>query len=583
VTTTQQTLQGRIYERLERAPHQRALAFQDDPHKVTWLSIEQFVTASAGYAAALSEMGLRQGDVCLLVLPSEPLLAHLLMASLLTGSLPLLIAPPSLQRNQALSSLEQVLSGIMRRTRPGVVVLPENMAAQRDRLAAAYRGARLVFGAEELSAVPDSSYEFVRPSSSDVAAMQLTSGTTGFPRVCVWRQANVTAALDGMWGAMRLTSDDICLNWTPLYHDMGLVNNFFLCITGGVPLVMQSPTDFVREPVRWLRSLHVSGATTTWSPNFGFALAAQRIGDDEMKDVRLDGVRAFWNAAERIHLETLLAFQRRFTPYGLAADALKTNFGCAENVGGATFSSPDGRYIVEHVDRRALYEKGIAQPHTSDDAPHSVPIVSAGRPYVGMRIEIHSPRGTALPDGHVGEIALDTPSRMVGYLKNERATRRALDRGLLRTGDLGYMRDGELFWVGRVRERINIRGKKLDPSEFERVLLQIPDLRAGCFAAFGVDDPQQGTQQIVVVSEVRQESTAQPGQIAGEIRNQVFLSMGLNVGDVVLVRPGVLAKTSSGKRRHRYFQRLYLEGRLMELAWSPNGEGEASRVEMTSG
>jgi acyl-CoA synthetase (AMP-forming)/AMP-acid ligase II len=389
--------------------------------------------------------------------------------------------------------------------------------------------------------------------------------------------------------AMRLTEDDVCLNWTPLYHDMGLVNNFFLCVTGGVPLVMQSPTEFVREPARWLRGLHATGATTTWSPNFGFALAAQRISDAEMEGVRLDKVRAFWNAAERIHHETLIAFERRFTPYGLAPSALKTNFGCAENVGGATFSDPCGRYLVENVDRQALYERGIAQPvpagvpGSSGNAANSVPIVSAGRPYAGMRIEIHSPRGIALPDGHVGEIALETPSRMVGYLNDARATRRAIGKGLLRTGDLGYMRDGELFWVGRVRERINIRGKKLDPSEFERILLQIPDLRAGCFAAFGVDDPQQGTQQIVVVSEVRQESATKPAQIAGEIRSQVFLNMGLNVGDVVLVQPGTLAKTSSGKRRHRFFQRLYLEGRLKELEWSPTEAGDPSRVEVTSG
>jgi acyl-CoA synthetase (AMP-forming)/AMP-acid ligase II len=126
-----------------------------------------------------------------------------------------------------------------------------------------------------------------------------------------------------------------------------------------------------------------------------------------------------------------------------------------------------------------------------------------------------------------------------------------------------------LFWVGRVRERINIRGKKLDPSEFERVLLQIPELRAGCFAAFGVDDPAQGTQQIVIVSEVRNEATATPEQIASKIRSQVFLRMGLNVGEVALVRAGALPKTSSGKRRHRFFHRMYLEGKLDELAWTP--------------
>jgi acyl-CoA synthetase (AMP-forming)/AMP-acid ligase II len=560
------SLQARIYDRLAREPERRAIAFFDGQGNPTWSSLEQFVGASAGYAAALAERGLKPGDVCLLVLPSERLANHLLMATLLAGGLPLLIAPPSLQREQALSSLETILLRILRKTRPSVAVLPESLAARRDDLAHAHRGAYLAFGEAGLPPVSASGFKFVTPDGDALAAMQLTSGTTGFPRVCVWKQERVLAALEGMRVAMKLTRDDVCLNWTPLYHDMGLVNNFFLCMAHDAPLAMLSPTEFVRDPALWLRGLHNTGATTTWSPNFGFALAAQRVADADIQGVQLDGVRAFWNAAERIHYETLLAFEKRFAPFGLRPDALKTNFGCAENVGGATFSAADGHYVVEHVDRAALYEQGIARP---TDGVEAVPIVSAGRPYPGMRIEIWSPARKPLPEGRVGEIALDTPSKIVGYLGNARETRRALAGGLLRTGDLGYMRNGELFWVGRVRERINIRGKKLDPSEFERVLLQIPELRAGCFAAFGVDDPAQGTQQIVIVSEVRNEATATPEQIASKIRSQVFLRMGLNVGEVALVRAGALPKTSSGKRRHRFFHRMYLEGKLDELAWTP--------------
>lgn len=159
---------------------------------------------------------------------------------------------------------------------------------------------------------------------------------------------------------------------------------------------------------------------------------------------------------------------------------------------------------------------------------------------------------------------------MEKFLGDAKATRRTLQNGLVRTGDLGYMRHGELFWVGRVKERINVRGKKLDPSDFEPVLMQIPDLRQGCFAAFGVDDASQGTQKIVLVTEVRTSTRRDPLDIAGDIRALALNQTGMNVTDVILVRSGTLTKTSSGKRRHRFFKQFYLKNGLEEFAWQPS-------------
>jgi acyl-CoA synthetase (AMP-forming)/AMP-acid ligase II len=380
----------------------------------------------------------------------------------------------------------------------------------------------------------------------------------------VWKQRKVVAALDAMMAAMRLHPDrDICFNWTPLYHDMGLVNNFFLCLANGVPLVMQTPQDFVKRPVSWLRGLHATGATTTWSPNFGFAITARSARDADLEGVRLDHVRAFWNAAERIHLETILAFRDRFASYGVRPEALKTNFGCAENVGGATFSDPDGPFVCEWVDRAALYDRHVAVP-MAPPAAEVIPVVSAGRAAPGLELYVVSRTGKPLPEGRVGEVALRTPSRLEGYLGDRRATRRAQLRDLLRTGDLGYLRRGELFWVGRVRERINVFGKKLDPSDFEAVLLKVDGLREGCFAAFGVDDGERGTQRLVVVSEVRDEIGREPEELIEEVRDRVAKDLGVDVSEVLLVPRGSLTKTSSGKRRHRHFRQLYLEGKLQE-------------------
>lgn len=563
------TLQAAIAARLEAEPNGRAIAFYDKTGSFAWHTCEQFYTKAAGYAAALTERGLAPGEVCMLVLPSGEFSATLVLATLLAGGLPLLLAPPSLQSEGAFSSLAEVIHHTVGKASPRILVLPESMAGQEAEFAGRPAEMDVLVGKSELAPLSGSPIPTIIPGEGDRAAMQLTSGTTGMPRVAVWKQYKVLNALDGMVAAMKLGSDDVCLNWTPLYHDMGLVNNFLLCMAKGIPLVMMDPVDFVKRPALWLRSLSDTGATVTWSPNFGFAIAAQRVRDRELEGVRLDGVRGMWNAAERIHYETMTAFYERFAPYGLRFEALKTNFGCVENIGGATFSDADGAFVVEFIDPLSQ-QQGVARRVSDPEAEESaVPIVGVGRPYPGMEIKILSSQGEHLPEGRIGDIALDSPSRMEGYVDEPEANAYALYGDLIRTGDVGYMRNGQLFWVGRSRERINVRGAKLDPSDFEPILLEVSGLRQGSFVAFGVDDPELGTQRVVVATEVRRSTTRTPEEIKKEIRAQVFERLGVNVSEVMLVQRGTLTKTSSGKRRHRHFRDRYLRGELDEYEWQP--------------
>ena len=228
---------------------------------------------------------------------------------------------------------------------------------------------------------------------------------------------------------------------------MGLVNNFLLCLCKGVPLALLGPEDFVKKPILWLEGLARTRSTVSWSPNFGYALTTQRIRDQDLEGLRLDCVRAFWNAAERIHSKTIHAFARRFEPFGVRLANMRTNFGCAENAGGATFSDPDRGFVSERVDRRILHEEGRAQPVSVSDRNefNAITVVGVGKPAPGISISILSRQRELLPDGFVGDVALDTPSRMEGYLVDESATQRAFQGNLLRTGDLGYLRNGDLL------------------------------------------------------------------------------------------------------------------------------------------
>jgi acyl-CoA synthetase (AMP-forming)/AMP-acid ligase II len=554
------SLQRRLHAQLERDANGRAIAFVGAGGEIRWRTWREFFEGATGYGRWLAEAGVRQGDVAVLATQSDEACARALMGALLLGAVPLLVAPPALQ--DASTHLREVLVRTCQRAGARVAVVPPGTEGLEDD--APRRGPRTRFlTLPEHGVAPSTdALAVVHPPPERIGAMQLTSGTTGFPRICVWKHRGIVAALDGMGAAMKLSSRDVCFNWTPLYHDMGLVNNFFLCLTSGVPVVMARPQDFIRRPALWLRGLSETHSTVTWSPNFGFVVAAQRIRDDELEGVRLDEVRGFYNAAERIHLDSLQNFYKRFAPLGVRPEALKTNFGCAENIGGATFSAPDGVYVHEVVDRTLLHRKGIARPVAGGEESNSVSFVGVGRPAPGLRVAVLSPAGRPLPDGRVGELALDTPSRMVGYLHQRGETRRALYRKWLRTGDLAYVRDREVFWVGRRRERINVRGRKFDPSDFEQILFGIPRLRTGCFAAFGIDDEVGGTQRLVIVAEVQEAAAGGARGLIDQIRERVSLQLGVVADEVVLVKSGTLTKTSSGKRRHRFFHQAYLDGRL---------------------
>jgi fatty-acyl-CoA synthase len=561
------SLQAEILARLSESPDGRCICFYGARETVHWQSRAQLYSKSVAVAQQLRQEGVRPGDICIIVLPSGETSATALLAALLLGAVPLLIAPPTLVG--ANLELRQTLHSVLRSTRPRVVFCSPSIQPERIRIERSFPATRFVFPPDvEDMELKNEPFAPALPASTDIAAMQLTSGTTRAPRICVWDHKAVLAALDGMAEAMALSAADVCVNWTPLYHDMGLVNNFFLCLARGIPLVLLSPQEFVRRPALWLRCLSQTAATVTWSPNFGFALTARKAQEQELEGVRLDHVRAFWNAAERIHAETFDAFHSRFAPLGVKREVLKTNFGCAENIGGATFSGVNELPPREHIDRRLLDERGIARVSPAAEDEEKVVVVSAGVAHPALNIRILSPRGRVLPDGHVGEICLDTPSRMLRYHKNAHETRRALRGGLLHTGDLGYLRNGHLFWVGRLRDRITIHGKKIDPSTFESIFASTPGLREGCFAAFGVPDEQLGTERLIMVGEVRSPVTESLKNLAATISRKCFLQLGITPGDIVLVPSGTLAKTSSGKRRHRYFRKLYLDGGLEQARMS---------------
>ncbi|MGB5261601.1 MAG: AMP-binding protein [Gammaproteobacteria bacterium] len=558
------SIQKRLHERFESSPGGNALAFVDESENVTWLSFGEVYRSAQERAAVFACHGIGPGDVCILIPENDEFSTTSLLAVLILGAIPVCSAPPIVRGHH--SNLKEVLSYLIRKTGAKAVIASDTIAPLVEGLREKVRKVHFLFGKPECTATDIETIAPCFPAATDVVAYQLTSGTTGFPKICVWTQRRVLTALDGMAEAMKISGDEICVNWTPLYHDMGLVNNFIFCMVQSVPLVLLSTFEFVKNPAMWLNVLSSTKATMTWSPNFGYSIAANWIRDEQITGIDLAEVRAFWNAAERIHIETMEAFHHRFSPYGVKMAALKTNFGMAENVGGATFSDPEGLFKSETLDQELLFKRNLAVPvtETGADGSATVTAVGVGRPYPGLTVKIISRNLKALPDSHVGEIAFVSPSRMEGYLSNAKETRKALVGDLLRTGDMGYQRNGEVFWLGRKKERINLNGKKYDPSDFEKALFAVDGLRKGCFAAFGIPDPEAGTERLVIVGEKSTDCAVSNQTLMRSVAGSINSHLGVKASEVILLEQGSMSKTSSGKRRHRFYRELYISGGLTE-------------------
>lgn len=551
----EETIQGLLHDRLERHPDKRALAIVGIDGAINWLTTAGLHRAAAGRAAWLREAGLRQGDTAVLVSSDPGFAASCVLGILQLGAVPLLVAPPAIQGVN--SNLREVIRHVAGLSSARLVLLPKGMGETAALLAEKHAGTAALVGEGGGDAAEPG---FAEPAADATAMLQLTSGTTGLPRICVWRHPQVLVAVAGMGAAMRLGDGDVFANWTPLYHDMGLVNNLMVCLLRGIPLALMNPIDFIRRPALWLKVMHDAQATETWAPNFGYAIAAQRIADADIEGVRLDHVRGFWSAGEKVHIGTFEEFHRRFESRGVRWESLKANFGCAENVGGATFTDPDGALVVERLESAALYERREAVVADVAYAGETERVVSTGKGHPLLRVLVLGPDGAPLPDGVVGEVALESPSRLIGFLGQPNESAKILKGEHVITGDLGYLRGGELFWVGRSRERINLAGAKHDPSDFEAPLDEVEGLRKGCFAAFGVEDGQLGTERLVLVCELAEKAARPLPEICDEVRRRVALKLGVTVSEVALVEKGMLTKTSSGKRRHLHFRDLYVSG-----------------------
>jgi acyl-CoA synthetase (AMP-forming)/AMP-acid ligase II len=594
-----------------------------EPERVSYLELDR---AARGIAAWIQETG-KAGDRVLVLQSSGLAFLTSFLGCLYAGA----VAVPTPVPDSSCANLERFL-GIIRDANASLVLTDSANAPEvSQRLAEAGRPQVRCLAAELLP--PDSADHWVEPAFAPdkLAFLQYTSGSTGEPKGVMVSHGNLVANQETIRRAMRTGPESVIGGWLPFHHDMGLVGHLLHPLWLGASGVHMEATAFIRRPVSWLRMITDYRVTTGGGPDFGYQLCLDRISDAQLEGLELSSWRNAVNGSEPIKSSTLTRFAERFAPVGLQRGALYPCYGMAEAtllVAGDTPGRQPVRFRADgaELDGRRLRAAGVgagvgagdggavgagasagaggrtsagAGTRASSGVGGAAPrtLVSSGRPH-GCELRIVDPDTRAsLPDGTVGEIWLRGPGVALGYWNRPLETGETFqavtaegDVGWLRTGDLGVLHEGRLFVTGRIKEIVILAGRNLYPQDIERAV-QRADAQFGSGAAFGIDAGETGREQVVLIQEVRR-----PGQpdvdfaaLAATAQRSIVREFDIPAENVLLVRPGTLRRTTSGKPRRGEMRQLLLNGslrpihavlhpRLSELIGGSGGSGGSGGI-----
>ena len=410
------------------------------------------------------------------------------------------------------------------------------------------------------------------PAGDAVAFLQYTSGSTSTPKGVMVTEANLVHNQRVIQEACGHSEESVFVSWLPVYHDLGLIGNLLQATWVGAPCVLMAPVAFLQNPSRWLRAISRYRGTTSGGPNFAYDLCARRAEGADLAGIDLSSWQIAFNGAEPVLPKTLESFAAAFAPHGFRAAATYPCYGLAEATLMVSGGSPAEPPRVESF-RSAALERGLAEPAEPGE-PGARPLAGCGRPLGDQAVVIVSPEtAEPLPSGRIGEIWIAGPSVARGYWARLEETAeifgarlagskgRAEGPAFLRTGDLGFLREGELYVTGRIKDLIILRGRNFYPQDIELTAGQShPDLRPGGGAAFSVESG--GEERLVLVHEVRRRPRAETAEIAAAIRAALAEEHEVAVSDVVLIHPETLPRTSSGKVRRRACREAYVAGEL---------------------
>jgi acyl-CoA synthetase (AMP-forming)/AMP-acid ligase II len=558
-----------LARRAESDRDKRAYVFLSDRgQEEAALTFRELHDAANALAARLGGTA-QQGDRALLVFPPGLEFLVAFFGCLIARVIAVPMMMP--RRNSARDSSAAILSNC----EPALALTSSAFALRAD-LRARFQREQLQWLPVDLAPAGPVAAAFAEPEPHDIAFLQYTSGSTSDPKGVAVSHANLLANLEMIRIALGNTSRSTYVNWVPLYHDMGMILNALQALYVGATCVLMAPNAFMQRPLNWLRAISQYRAEVGCSPNFGYDLCVSRYRPEQMQGIDLSSWKIALNGAEPVRAETIEKFIATFAGHGFDPHAAFPAYGMAE----ATLLISGGKrgagHIARTVSRSALQEHQAMAP---PDAADAQVLVGCGRALIGEAIAIVEPEtAERLPPDRIGEIWVSGPNVARAYWRNDDATRAALQARIagegnqadwLRTGDLGFLdQTGELFITGRIKDLLIIRGINHYPQDIERTVQSLdPALRQNCGAAFSAPD-EAGEEMLVIVQEVERtaRNSIDLAETIARVRERVADQHELSARHIVLIGPGTLPKTTSGKIQRGLTRKLWLERSLDELS-----------------
>jgi acyl-CoA synthetase (AMP-forming)/AMP-acid ligase II/acyl carrier protein len=556
----QPTLIDILRDRAFRQPEQVAYTFLVDGEtqavSLTYGALARRVGAIAGRLRDCC----RQGDRVLLLYPPGLDYVAAFLGCLGAGVVAVPAYPPRPNR-----SLNRLLSLVMDAGATVVLTTPEILTRLDQVPLQGLKGlAEEDWGEGELPEVP----------LGNLAFLQYTSGSTDAPKGVMVSHGNLLHNLAAIQERFGYSAESRGVIWLPPYHDMGLIGGVLQPLYGGFPVVLMSPLMFIQSPVRWLRAIARYGATTSGGPSFAYEQCVRKVKQAQVTDLDLSGWQVAFNGAEPIQAEILDQFAELLKPCGFRREAFFPCYGMAEATLMMAGKGKGMPGVVKRLQKSALERhEAIA---AEEDETDCFQVVSCGQGLSDQALRIvNSETLEVLPDGQVGEIWVAGASVALGYWHREEKTGKAFgitlpnDKGnsFLRTGDLGFLDGDELFVTGRLKDLLIIRGKNYYPQDIEKI---VKNCHSSVSLNFGVAFTVEvdGGEQLVVMQEVNRSAlnNLEGDKVVGSIRQAISEHYDLQVCDILLLKPGKIPRTSSGKIQRSVCRMSFVAG-TVEGIW----------------
>ncbi|MBE9037111.1 type I polyketide synthase, partial [aff. Roholtiella sp. LEGE 12411] len=541
----------------------------DGETKKVSLTYQELDQKARAIAVELQRLKVTPGERALLLYPSGLEFIVAFFGCLYAGVVAVPVYPP--RRNQRMNRLQAIVKDSEAKfalTTASILTNIEQGFSQEPELTALH-----CLATDKILDYEAANWQKPNLDKDTLAFLQYTSGSTGRPKGVMVSHGNLLHNQSMLQAAMGHTEKTIYVVWLPLFHDMGLIGNVLQSLYLGVPCIVMSPTDFIKKPFLWLQTISRYQATTSGAPNFAYDLCIDKITPEQRATLDLSSWDVAFNGAEPIRSQTLERFTQTFAPCGFRKEAFYPCYGMAEATllvcGGLKTEPP----VISYFDATAL-EENLVVPRTVEQKG-SRALVGCGRIWLDSEIAIADPVTLKrCPDNQIGEIWVSGGSVTQGYWRRPEQTEETFhaylkdaspnsSRQFLRTGDLGFIQDGELFVTGRLKDVIIIRGRNHYPQDIELTVEQSHQaLKSGAGAAFGVEI--DGQEQLVIVQEVERTylRNLDVDRVVEAIQTAVSQFHELQVHRVLLLKTGTIPKTSSGKIQRHACRAGFLAGTL---------------------